>query len=87
MAYIGQLPVAGSQTQIQGSKYSRKTVASASQKPVARCLKYQTLILFELYPVRTIFSSDVILAEVVLGGYPSNDKILLFERSENYLFV
>ena len=35
MAYISQLPVAGSQTQIQGSKYSRKTVASASRTPVA----------------------------------------------------
>ena len=58
VAYIGQLPVAGSQ-------------------------KYQILILFELYPVRTIsFSVTLtrIVLEMTLRVVLSNNKTLLFER-------
>ena len=43
--------------------------------PVAGSQKYQILILFELYPVRTI-PFGVILKVIVLSEYASNDKIL-----------
>ena len=65
------MPVAGSQTQIQGSKYSRKTVANISQTPVARCLRYQILILFER---SENYHVSIKIAKIVLGDYTSNDR-------------